>query len=732
MRRRLAIAGGVLAVAAIAGWLALEYTIAQAQIPAVTPTPATPVFLDIRNREISRPGTADVRDQRPVALGDMGRWLPIATVGIEDHRFWRHRGVDWAATTGAALRNIRNLRVVSGASTITQQTVKLLNTRSRRSYGVKAREAFSALALERQWSKRRILETYLNRIDYGNRRFGVEAAAQAYFGKPAAALSLAESIYMAGLPQSPTRLNPWTRPENALQRYRLNVTRLAQAGLLPPGIRAEHLLASPPRVERHDPPALAPHFVALAQARATGRSGGIHTTLDLDLQHVAETFLREHLRNGSSLGIGDAAIVVIDNATGEIRALASAGRAEHLSIDAATVPRSSGSTLKPFIYLAAIEKHLITAATLLPDTLQAIPDTYADYDPQNYSHRAHGPVRARNALGNSLNVPAVIVASRLGARDAFNSLRQWGFQFARSFDDYGAGFILGNADIRLVDLAAAYAGLARGGVAWSARTLASESFESARLASPDGCAIVTDILCDNEARRLSFGTNSPLDLGTRIAVKTGTSSGFRDRWCVGFDREHTVAVWAGNLDGKSLGETLAVRAAAPLWASMMRHLLAHGDNPLTAPAGRLAPLVIAAETGLLPRPGEATVKEWFLPGTEPTRAAETMYASIDGRETLVLPTEYSAWCASPENRLGAIARSDKFDIVFPRDGAVFEWNAHLPAGQQILTPLSTTPLCEWFLNGTRIEGAAIPLARGSWTLTGRSAGEERTARFTVE
>lgn len=732
MRRRLAIICGSLAAVGLAGWGALQYAVARAPLPAARAIAGTPVYLDIRNRPISRPGTTDVRDQRPVALSQMGRWLPLATVGIEDHRFWKHGGVDWTATTGAFLRNLRNLRVVSGASTITQQTVKLLNGRTRRTLGIKARESLSALALDRAWSKERILETYLNRIDYGNRRFGAEAAAQAYFGKHADDLSLAEAIYLAGLPQSPTRLNPWARPDNALNRYRLNVSRLAREGLLPPGASEQQLLATPPRVERHDPPALAPHFTALAQQRANGRAGEIHTALDLDLQHAAETFLHEHLRNGSRLGIGDAAIVVVDNATGEIRALASGGRAEHRAIDAATVPRSSGSTLKPFIYLAAIERRLLTAATLLPDTPQAIPATYADYDPQNYTHRSYGPVRARDALGNSLNVPAVVVASRLGARAAFNSLRRWGFQFPRTFDDYGAGFILGNADIRLIDLAAAYAGLARGGVAWPARALAGESIESTRLASPEACAIITDILCDNGARRLSFGPNSPLDLGRRVAVKTGTSSGFRDRWCVGFDREHTVAVWAGNLDGKSLGETLAVRAAAPLWASMMRHLLAHGDTPLPAPPDGLAALDVAAETGLLPRPGEAVIHELFLPGTEPRTSAASMYATVDDRDTLVLPPDYAAWCKSPENRLGAVSRSGAFDIVFPKNGAVFEWNAHLPADQQTLTPLSTAPTCEWFLNGNRIAGPAIPIARGQWTLTARLNGEERTARFTVE
>ncbi len=731
--RRCVISACVLFAAA---WIGIDLAIDRAPLPAArdAPPPATPVLVDMRDRPFARPGSATIRDATPIALREMGRWLPLATVAIEDHRFWNHPGVDWHATAGAALRNLRNLRVVSGASTITQQTVKILTGRSNRTFAIKAREALCALKLDRVWTKEKILETYLNRLDYGNRRIGAEAAAQAYFGKPASGLSLAEAIFLAGIPQSPTRLNPWRNPSAALARYHLNVQRLAKAGLLPAGIDAASLLAAPPKVSRHFPPVLAPHFTELALARSSARTGVIRTTLDLDLQRVAESILREHLRVGSRLGIGDAAIVVVDNATGEVRALASAGRAEHGAINAAAVPRSSGSTLKPFIYLSAIDKRLITAATLLPDTPQAITAEYRDYDPQNYSHRSCGPVRAREALGNSLNVPAVCVVAKLGARTAFDELRRWGFAFPGSFDDYGAGFILGNAGVRLIDLAGAYAGLARGGLAWPARLLRNEPIESRRIASPEASAIVTDILCDNEARRLSFGANSPLDLGVRAAVKTGTSSGFRDRWCAGFTGSHTVAVWAGNLDGKSLGEVLAVRAAGPLWAGMMRHLLDHGDHPLPVPAAsrKLLALDVAAETGLLPRPSDRLIHEWFLPSTAPAENAASMYAMVDGRQRLILPPEYAAWCASPQNRLAAIARSPDLEIIFPRDGATFIFNPHLPARQQTLTPLSTAPACAWTLNGRPLTDPSIPLSPGNWTLTATAAGKQSTATFTVE
>src|SRR4030095_3031695 len=261
---------------------------------------------------------------------------------------------------------------------------------------------------------------------------------------------------------------------------------------------------------------------------------------------------------------------------------------------------------------------LLTAASLLPDTADAIRDEYADYDPQNYNHRYLGPVRLREALGCSLNVPAVFTLSQLGARGAFFELQKWGFKFPRTLSDYGAGFVLGNAEIRLVDLAGAYAGLARNGISMQAKFLTAEHHAMNRIASSDATAIITDILCDNDARQKSFGAHSPLAFEQRIAAKTGTSSGFRDVWTVGFDKEHTIAVWAGNFDGRPMRDTFAVRAATPLWAAIMQELLQR-DHPLDPPLEneRLVRREVCKATGLLPsRFSPATLRELFLMGTE--------------------------------------------------------------------------------------------------------------------
>ena len=556
-----------------------------------------------------------------------------------------------------------------------------------------------AWKLEHRWSKARILAEYLNRSSYGNRRIGPEAAARAYFGKPARDLTLSEAIFLAGLPQAPTRFNPWRHPEEANRKYSRSLARLVELGVITRD--QESLLARPPKIVHTDPPRLAPHFVDAVIARTPRLRGTVRTTLDLDLQATAERLVRSHLAALNRHDITQAAVVVVENATGAIRAMVGSANYAASQINGATQPRSCGSTLKPFVYLDAIDKRLLTAASLLPDTPDAIRDEYADYDPQNYNRRYFGPVRLREALGCSLNVPAVFALSRLGARPAFYQLQKWGFDFPQGLADYGAGFVLGNAETRLVDLAAAYAGLARGGTAMRAKFLAAEHQPLIRVASSEATAIITDILCDNDARQKSFGSHSPLAFDQRVAAKTGTSSGFRDTWTVGFDKEQTVAVWAGNFDGRPMRDTFAIRAATPLWATLMQELLRR-DHPLDPPVENetLVRREICGATGLRPsRFSAAKRSEWFLTGTEPREDSADYFAS-DGK--LLLPDAYSRWCASRDNTIGAHVRSD-FRITRPPPNARYEIDPVLPPSQQMveLTAAAATDV-EWFVNNVRI------------------------------
>jgi penicillin-binding protein 1C len=724
----------LLAAAVGATWF--EWMVRSAPIPSGIATfpPATPVLEDLRGRPFSSPPADFARDARPARLKDFGRWLPLATVAVEDHRFFAHPGVDIIATGGAAIRNLKNGKIISGASTITQQTVKLGSGRTRRTLGAKWGEAFSAIHLDREWSKERILEAYMNRLDYGNRRIGPVAAAFAYFGKPPAELSFAESVWLAGIPQSPSRLNPWKNPRLVEDRYLRNIRRLDRDGLLPPGLDVRALLESPPVPGRHDPVSAAPHFTREALARLRPGDANRRSTLDLDLQSAAERIVAAAAPTLDEAGAGGCGVVILDNASGGVRAMVSASGPRHRDVNLTTTPRAAGSTLKPFLYLEAIDRRLATAATLLPDTEEAIREAYPDYDPKNHSGRLLGPVRLREALGNSMNVPAVVMLSKTGARESFGRLRSWGLGFREGFDAYGAGFILGNAEVSLLDLAGAYASLARSGNAWRPTLFVGEPVEPVRCGSPEASAIITDILCDSEARRISFGNASPLEVSARVAVKTGTSSGFRDGWCVGFTKEHTVAVWTGNPDGSPMHSALAVRSAAPVWNAIITLLLADGDSPVPGPveSTSLESRLVDRATGLLPRPGAPSLREWFLPGTAPTESSAIMYRRTGETETLVLPKSYAAWCAGPQNRTGAVAAADGFEILFPKDGAVFGINPALPPNQQVLIPRSSDPDCEWFENGKKLASPKILLAPGAHTLTARSRGLEASASFRVE
>ncbi len=699
------------------------------------PTIGTLTLLDCRGREIAELASAEARAQLPRPLNEMGKWLPGVTIALEDHRFYEHAGVDWRATAAAFARNFKSGRVVSGGSTITQQLVKIATGRHRRSWTGKIYETICAWKLERRWSKERIITEYLNRSSYGNRRLGPEAAARAYFGKSARDLTLSESIFLAGLPQAPTRFNPWKHPERAKQKYERSLARLAQLRVITPGQQLFFAKAVP-TIRRFDPPHFAPHFVDAVVAQNPKLRGTIRTSLDLDLQLKAEQLLRSHLAALNRYDITEAAMVIVENETGAVRAMVGSSDYAKHQINGAMRARSCGSTLKPFVYLSAIDRRVFTAASLLPDTPDAIRGEYADYDPQNFNHRYLGPVRLREALGCSLNVPAVFTLSQLGARPTFYELEKWGFEFSRQLSDYGAGFVLGNAEIRLVDLAGAYAGLARNGIAMRAKLLSAEHHPMTRIASRGATEIINDILCDNSAREKSFGTHSALAFDERVAVKTGTSSGFRDAWTVGFNKEHTVAVWAGNFDGRPMRDTFSVRSATPLWAAMMHELLQR-DHPLDPPRenDELVRREVCAETGLLPSAHSvARVHELFLKGTEPKEDSSAWFSS-DGK--LLLPNEYASWCASGNNTRDAQVRPEP-RITNPVANARYEIDPVLPRSQQMIELTTTLGHdVKWFVNDARQPSQADgrffwQLTPGEWKLRAASSGGSAEETIFVE
>ena len=440
-------------LALVAGIIALELALRLTPLPAAlgSAPPASTEFLDRHGRPLRTLLVDERRFARQCELTEVAAPLITATLGAEDARFRSHPGVDPLAICRAVRDAVRGIGPASGASTITQQLIKLAQPEPR-TYGNKVREMWQALALEQRWSKDRILTEYLNRLDYGDLQTGIASASRHYLGKPPSDLSAAESALLAALPNAPARLNPHEHFAAARSR---------QLWVLGRMLACRHLDAAaytracvePIRLQPRAHEFEAPHFVNLLLTRRgliPPDGGPVNTTLDLDLNHFAERTLAEkHATSG--------AVVVIDNHSGDVLALASSGET-----NGAWMPRSSGSTLKPFTYLLAME-HGAQPSTVVAD----VPTTFAtptgNYQPNNYNHRFHGPVSLRFALGNSLNVAAIRVLELAGGPPSLHrALRDVGITtLSHPADYYGLGLTLGNGEVRLLELANAFATLGR-------------------------------------------------------------------------------------------------------------------------------------------------------------------------------------------------------------------------------------------------------------------------------
>lgn len=611
----------------------------------------------------------DGRMARETAESEIPLNLELATLAAEDARFQSHIGVDWRATLRALAQGVRHRRIVSGASTITQQLIKLAHPRPR-TWTTKIIEAAQALKLEMVWDKSQILHAYLGRVDYGNRCQGIREAARHYFGRPPGDLTLAECALLAGLPQAPSRLNPRNHMDRAILRQQWILQRMESLGWIMP----ESHQAALQETLHFVPPArtfLAPHLVDLLRRdiRWQERKGAIRTTLDLRLQTDCEHILKEQLLPLAARRVGNGAIVVIDNRTDELLTLVGGrdwSEPTHGQVNAAWARRSPGSALKPFTYLLALEAGA-TAADMVADVPTEFPTSTGIFRPLNYDHRCHGPLRLRIALANSLNIPAVQVLNTWSSPTALRErLEKCGLTtLTRSDDDYGLGLTLGNAEVRLLELANAYAALARLGEWHPVRTILHEPGTSDaqpphRVFSVDACWLVADILSDNAARSLAFGWNSPLRFEFPVACKTGTSSDFQDNWAFGFTPEFTVGVWVGNLDGTPMSEVSGVTGAGPILHEVM--VLLHQTRG-TGWFGR--PPEVEERTvdswtgheltsGLRPSAGggdvsdstkESPVMEFFVPGHPPHPARAEDW---DEQGRVILGAEYAEWSASPD------------------------------------------------------------------------------------
>ena len=657
-------------------------------------------------------GTILSANQERAAAVPLARVSPFfvrAVIAAEDGRYFQHGAVDWPAMARASWQNARCGCNASGASTIAMQVARMRFSIPGGLWG-KLVQTWDAARIEAGADKNAILEAYVNRVAMGGNVYGVEAAARSYFGVPARDLDLAQAALLAGIPNDPNALEPRSHWQAARRRQRYVLARMAARGDV---TQTQAALAA--RESLHVRPAntdliAAQQLLFFLAAAGSVQSAPVRTSIDLPLQQFVQAQAQDVVGALSDHNVTQSSALVVDNRSGEV--LAYLGSLDYFDDaylgrnDGVRSLRQPGSTLKPFLYEFALERGAIAPDTILAD----VPSSYAIpngelYSPEDYSRRFSGPVSVRTALANSLNVPAVRVLSKIGVPTFLDRLRALGFaHLRRSPEYYGLGLTLGAGEVTLWDLAHAYVTLARAGSAVPLRTVLDTGFSqsSVQIGDAGTWQFVTDILSDRYARARAFGVGSVLDLPFPAAVKTGTSSGYRDTWCVGYTSEYTVAVWVGNFNGSPMSRVSGVSGAGPLWSRIMTHLYEHRDPPA------------------FPAPPKTFVKSEAFAARSVARSSGT----------------YDEWRLAQGDTTGPLR------ILFPHDGDVFEDALPMTnprrSEQQIAFAISKprNASVTWTIDGTPVARNDArtyfwQLRQGTWTLAVASGNETQRVRFIV-
>jgi penicillin-binding protein 1C len=790
--RTLVVRGAVVAACVIASALIASavFVLWPLSARSLTPPALSGVTVTDRSGAILRASRA--------SDGSRFKWTPLermepallaAFVATEDRGFYSHHGIELRSLARAARDNLFAGRVVSGASTISMQTARLVADLPR-GWSGKPRQLLWALRLEMHLTKPQILEQYLNRVPLGQGAVGVEAAAQLYFGASASNLSLGQSALLAGLARAPSRDNPIVNEARATARRALALRRLAlrdyasadeiaranaepvrvaalrfapiAAGIAASSANAaldSNALSANFR-ERTPSPFPAPHFTSwLLSARDTAidsraKSPVIRTTLDLALQQEVEGEVRHTVQQLAEQQVQDAAAVVLDNATGDV--LAWVGSPDFTAVrgqvDMVVSRRQPGSALKPFAYALAFDRGF-TAATILDDFSHTWQTSSGPYSPRNYDRREHGPVRAREALASSYNIPAVQLTDRIGVPALLTTLRAAGFaSLTQTPEHYGLGLALGDGEVSLLEMANGYRALGNSGVWHPIRVNANATLSDSavRIVSAPAAALVLDVLSDPVARLPGFGETTPFDFAFRTAVKTGTSRHFTDNWAVAVTGNFTVAVWVGNFDGHPMAAVSGISGAGPLLRNVVLRTAAR-----FTPGVLVSPAEVGAHrervcrvSGQAAIPECPAVDEWFLAGT---------HASHDDswyREgALVLPARYAAWRKRSTQHVGDGERvattgvnvvhdssakpARALTIDSPRNGDRYD----MPVGAELeaatiafrATGRDATKALSWWVDGQRYTKPRWQLQPGEHTVTVRaSGGETAEARIMVQ
>lgn len=553
-----------------------------------------------------------------VSLHDVPEFLQQAFIVSEDKRFYHHGGMDWLARLNAARQNLSAGSVVRGASTITEQVVRMLHPRARTVWS-RWLEGVEARLLESKFSKLEILEFYLNQVPYKAKRRGIVQAADYYFDRDLSTLNQKEMLALAVLVRSPKWLDPKQRYQQLDSAINTLLARLP--------IESEYrtrIIAQPLVLHSSDRLYDVSHFIHYANAQSTVYSfddRAVHTTINLELQLKAQKILNSRLNSLTKKRVQNGALLIVDHASNEIITwvVGHAGKDKKPfnQIDAVTIPRQPGSALKPLLYANALRKGW-TAATMLDDSPLQESVGWGLHSYHNYSREHYGAISLREALGNSLNIPAVKAIQFVGTNEFLTFLHDFGVHSLSGHPNvYGDGLALGNGELTLLELVQAYTVLARMGDFKPLSFVAGESLRngSYRVLSEDIASLIADILSDPVAREKEFGWDSVLNLPYQTAVKTGTSSDYRDAWAIGFNDRYSVGVWMGNLDYTEMNEVTGSSGPALVLRSVFNELNKNREVRPLYLSDKLVKKRVCMATGLPVHDDCEFRDEWFIAGS---------------------------------------------------------------------------------------------------------------------
>ena len=566
-----------------------------------------------------------------IPIYEIPEFLQRVFIISEDKRFYSHRGVDWPARLSAMWQNLRALDAVRGASTISEQVVRMLHPRPRILWS-RWLEGFEAQKLEKAFSKPEILEFYLNEVPYASNRRGIVQAARFYFDRDLDTLSRKEILSLAIMVRAPTTLDIRKNRNLILKPLARLTESVMREGLIDKKA-ASDILKENIRTRVSDLTVDAGHFIDFLHRERSSFlrpiKGRVITTLDSSLQFKAKMILDNRLNALSEKMVKNGAVLITHNRTHEVLAWVVSGRRSVNTpgswIDAVSTPRQPGSTLKPFVYALALENGW-SAATIIDDSPLTEPVGTGLHSYNNYSRIHYGKLTLRDSLGNSLNVPAVRTLQYIGIEKFLSCLQRLEMQsLCQPPDFYGDGLVLGNGEITLFELVQAYATLANQGLYYPLRFLLNEEPRTGypvRIFTPESASLIGNILSDSSARKLEFGDDGLLNFPVQTAVKTGTSNDYRDAWAVGYNNEYTVGVWMGNLDRTAMARITGAKGPAMVLRSLFAELNRNRDTEPLFLSPRLVQADVCRDSGL-PGEGDCPVySEWFVPGSKPEAWAE--------------------------------------------------------------------------------------------------------------